>query len=115
MGGSYGSMLLNDHSDLTIGAVAGDGDNIDPQSCMVITPTNDMDEITGFIPPIVLTGLMLWIINKDSTNSIVIKNDTTSDAENRIITKSGSDVTLAPRQTMQLMYMDSGIVGWWEL
>lgn len=109
-------MLFNDHYDLTIGLTPGDGNDIaEPMSCMVITPTNDLDELSGFVPPIDKTGLMMWILNPSSSKSIVIKHDSGSSVGNRIFTVSGRDIILQPRQIMQFIFMDSGQIGWWEI
>lgn len=83
------------------------GDNNDVPmngSLMYIVISNDNDAITGIVPDSNL-GFLAFVVNIGPTNNLVIKNNSSGSAVgNRILTYSGSDVTVAPLQTALLGY-----------
>jgi len=73
-------------------------------SLMYIIVSNNNDAITGITPDANL-GYLIFVVNVGPTNNLVIKNNSSSSAAgNRIISYSGSDVTVAPLQTALLGY-----------
>lgn len=73
-------------------------------SLAYITPTNNLDSITGFNPG-QNRGQIIFLANASATNNLVLKNNSSSSvATNRIITVDGTDITLPPGNTEILGY-----------
>ncbi len=72
-----------------------------------ITGPTGIFNITGFVAPTAaadgFTGQHLWIYNS-TAQSMTITHDAISTAANRIFTRTGVDVTLAGRGTVELYY-----------
>ncbi len=76
--------------------------------------------LTGIIPRTTVTGYsqQLTLVNiTTSTNSITVKNDSTSSAANRILTPGGTDYVVAPGYTLILQYdpTANASVGRWRV
>lgn len=106
--------IFYDHDDIITSS--GDNHNLDiHSSCIIIDTANNNDAVTGFIGETLISGERLIVINASDTNNLVIKHNTGSDAGNRILTQSGLNITLAPYETITLMYVDKvGRAGWWQ-
>ncbi len=66
--------------------------------------------ITGIVPT--FGGQMLVISNIGAQNIVLKNQDASSTAGNRIITGTGADLTIAPDQTVMLMYFFMGVNRW---
>lgn len=105
--------LFFDHDDYTTSAATTNDLDIH-STCIIVIPGTNGDAITGFIGETITSGEMLWIINGDSTKSLVLSHDTGSTAGYRIYTPTATNLTLAPYEQAQLMYVDKvGRAGWW--
>lgn len=78
-------------------------DNLDLAGCSVVHFTGGTQNVTGFRAPETGTTRVLVLANTGG-GVITVKNDATSEAANRILTKSGADVTLT---LLMLIYLNS--------
>jgi hypothetical protein len=78
-------------------------DNLDLAGCSVVHFTGGTQNVTGFRAPETGTTRVLILANTGG-GTITVKHDATSESANRIVTKSGADVTLT---LMVLIYLNS--------
>jgi hypothetical protein len=80
-------------------------------NCVGLVPSLDMLVITGFQQPENKAGSIIWVRNRSTTLSIVLKHDSaSSDIDNRIKSRLGVDFVLIPKQLAILMWDGAG---WW--
>lgn len=92
---------------------AGQNDNVACNNTRgVFVPTNDGDSISGIDFQVYTSGTLLFIINPHPTKSIILlHNNASSSAENRLFMPDGIDLKLGPKQTVPVGYNEpSG--GW---
>lgn len=80
-------------------------------SVVFLEPSVDNLEITGFNPERLTISTMLWLRNRSTTNSIILKHENTgSTSDYRINTSDGLDYTIAPKTQVFLLYDQNR---WW--
>jgi hypothetical protein len=85
--------------------VSGDNNNVPVfGSLLYVTVTNDDDAITGLALGENIVGAVVFVVNIGPTNTLVLKHNTGSDPQNRILTASGADVSVQPFETALLGY-----------
>lgn len=102
MSGFQNGQLILDNEAFTTSS--GENDDVPVSgSLLYVVVSNDLDSITGLQAP--LGGALVFVVNIGPTNNLVISNNSSSStAGNRILTYSGSDVTVAPFQTALVGY-----------
>jgi hypothetical protein len=87
-------------------------DNIVVDSnCVGLIPSQDLLEITGFQQPQSGDGSILWVRNRSTTSTIILKiNNVGSEAQNQIKRFDGLDFAIEPKKFVILMWDGAG---WW--
>jgi hypothetical protein len=88
--------------------VTSSGDNNDVTiagTLVYVIVSNDNDAITGVVNSDTAQGSLVFLVNVGSTNRLIVKHDDAGSVdENKILSYSGTDVTVNPYQTALLGY-----------
>lgn len=84
-------------------------------TCIRIVVSNNSDSITGFQPSSITAGGLLFIVNVNNINNLILKHDDASSTDgNRIFLPSGTTLTINPYSHVLLRYVEiTGRTGWW--
>lgn len=111
MSSFLGNLLYLTPQSLTTNGV-GENTNVSlASSLLLVTPQTDLDWISGFIPQQTPDGAVVWVMNVDTTKTLLFKSASNSFAGYQIVLPVGfGTMTLEPGDSALFEYSQG--VGW---